>query len=75
MDCSGLVIYVGTFSKVLFPGLRLGWITAPRICIEALTAFRSAGDLGGALRQGKRMYQSCLRYPLALRFVEMHYGI
>ena len=28
MDEKGLVIYLGTFSKILAPGLRLGWIVA-----------------------------------------------
>lgn len=29
LDLNGLVLYVGTFSKVLAPGIRLGWIAAP----------------------------------------------
>jgi GntR family transcriptional regulator/MocR family aminotransferase len=29
LDRSGLVLYLGTFSKVLFPGLRLGFVVAP----------------------------------------------
>ena len=45
MDRSGLVLYAGTFSKVLFPGLRLGWLAGSRACIDALTAVRKAGDL------------------------------
>jgi 2-aminoadipate transaminase len=29
LDREGLVVYVGTFSKILAPGIRLGWIAAP----------------------------------------------
>ena len=29
LDVGGTVLYLGTFSKGLFPGLRLGWIVAP----------------------------------------------
>src|SRR2546425_4061640 len=37
-DHDGLVIYIGTFSKILFPGLRLGWLLAPPPVIERLPA-------------------------------------
>jgi DNA-binding transcriptional MocR family regulator len=45
MDTTGSVLYVGTFSKVLFPGLRIGWMAAPRPVILALTGLRHAGEL------------------------------
>jgi len=49
MDKKGLVLYLGTFSKVLSPGMRLGWIAAPKPCIEPMTQFRRALDLSSPL--------------------------
>jgi 2-aminoadipate transaminase len=39
------VIYAGTFSKVLMPGLRVGWVIAARPVIEKLTLAKQAADL------------------------------
>lgn len=43
------VIYTGTFSKMLFPGIRLGWIVAPAMVIERLAAAKQAADLSTSL--------------------------
>ncbi|MBU2512601.1 PLP-dependent aminotransferase family protein [bacterium] len=47
MDRHHLVFYVGTFSKALFPGLRIGWITADKECIRKLVALKAASDISG----------------------------
>jgi DNA-binding transcriptional MocR family regulator len=45
MDRNKVVIYLGTFSKVLFPGIRIGWIAADRECINRLTGIKRFVDL------------------------------
>jgi 2-aminoadipate transaminase len=42
---SDLVIYLGTFSKILAPGLRLGWAAAPRPVLEKLNLGKQGADL------------------------------
>jgi 2-aminoadipate transaminase len=42
---SDLVIYLGTFSKILSPGLRLGWAVAPRAVLEKLNLGKQGTDL------------------------------
>jgi DNA-binding transcriptional MocR family regulator len=40
LDQSGNVIYLNTFSKLLFPGLRVGWVAASRPFTRLLTRMK-----------------------------------
>src|ERR1700757_5144073 len=45
LDRSNLVIHIDSFSKVAFPGLRVGWIVAPATAIERLRQVKQTTDL------------------------------
>ena len=45
LDSSGCVIYIGTFTKMLFNALRLGFMVVPERLVDAFTAARTLVDL------------------------------
>lgn len=60
LDDQGRVIYVGSFSKVMFPGLRLGFAVFPVPCLTRVRAMMSdAGVQAGIIAQ-----------PVLARFIE-----
>jgi 2-aminoadipate transaminase len=45
LDGSGRVMYVASFSKIIAPGMRLGYLTAPRELLERALAAKSGGSV------------------------------
>ena len=47
-EVHGRVLYLGTLSKVMSPGLRVGWIEAPSTVIRGLACLKQGNDLHSA---------------------------
>ena len=44
-DGAGWVVYLSTFSKILAPGLRTGWVAAPAAVLRKMNLGKQAADL------------------------------
>ena len=76
LDSNSRVIYIGTFSKVLFPSLRVGYIVIPSDLVESFRAIRRVMDLSPP-----RFYQEVLsdfiregHFARHIRRMRVHYG-
>ncbi|MTE00554.1 aminotransferase class I/II-fold pyridoxal phosphate-dependent enzyme [Paracoccus sp. YIM 132242] len=67
LDASGRVIYIGSFSKSLFPGLRIGYMVAPAPFIARARALRAI-----MLRHPPGHLQRITAYFLALGHYDAH---
>lgn len=47
MDREGLVVYVGSYSKIIYPGIRIGFIVAPPKLVNELVKYRRILDRQG----------------------------
>lgn len=48
LDTKGLVVYLGTFSKVMVPGFRLGWVCATPEILSKFNTIKQGADLQSA---------------------------
>ncbi len=76
LDSNSRVIYIGTFSKVLFPSLRLGYIVIPPDLVERFHAVRRVMDLGPPSFY-QEMVSDFIReghFARHIRRMRVHYG-
>jgi 2-aminoadipate transaminase len=57
---AGWVVYLSTFSKILAPGVRLGWVVAPPPVLRKMNLAKQATDLGSSTL-GQRFVLEYLR--------------
>ncbi len=69
LDPGGRVIYVSTFSKMLMPGLRVGFLVADGPIFDGLVRFKHASDLATSslVQRGLEAYVTVGRYQAHLR--------
>jgi 2-aminoadipate transaminase len=77
LDTAGAVLYMGTFSKGLFPGVRVAWIAATREIIERLVLAKRYTDLHTNLLMQAAMTEFCLQghYDAHLRRLHKIYRL
>lgn len=48
-DREGRVVYLGSFSKILVPGLRVAWLVAPRLIADKIELCKQAADISSGV--------------------------
>jgi len=66
-DRAGVVVYMGSLSTVLAPGLRLGFVAGPRAMVDALAMRRYAAD-----RQGDQVLERAMAELLEDGLLQRH---
>ena len=66
LDKGDTVLYLGSFSKMLFMGLRIGWLHAPRAILRQVAIHRQLSDIHAA-SLSQWLVDACLRNGLLER--------
>jgi GntR family transcriptional regulator/MocR family aminotransferase len=76
LDPNSRVIYIGTFSKILFPSLRLGYLVVPPDLIDRFQVMRSLMDLGMPTLSQEVLadFIDAGHYARHIRRMRVHYG-
>ena len=72
MDKYSLVFYLGTFSKILFPGLRIGWIAADKECIDHFAAMKRSSEISSITLTQAALYRFCKFGYFELHIKKLH---
>lgn len=72
LDRAGLVAYVGTFSKTIFPELRVGYLVPPSSLIAALCKAKQIGDWHGCTLTQTALASFMLNGDFAKHLRRMH---
>ncbi|OFV80052.1 MAG: hypothetical protein A2Y78_14730 [Acidobacteria bacterium RBG_13_68_16] len=68
------VVAVGSFSKALFPGLRVGWVVGPREVVERVATVKRSADLGGSQFLEAAAWTLCRRGVLDEQFARLRHA-
>jgi len=60
----GQAVLLGSFSKIVAPGLRLGWVCAPRPIMDKLVIAKQASDLHSNFLCQRILYQYLMNHDL-----------
>jgi len=73
LDTEGWVLHIGTYSKILAPGVRTGWAYGPPELLERLQMFKSEGEVGPFMSHVVARYSADGRLEAHIAGLCVHY--